>query len=164
MTAASSEAARFADEAGEFEIHSHPVFLLTRGKETEVLVFDAVLQVRTATPENRNGKRQVDLAVTDWTAKAHSRLLDQEIVLRLEGDQPTSVVTAQKFDRDFPARLEFRMRWGVEVAGNRITDRLESTAVGQINEFPPRSNDRFEIIGKDLEVEGIRLESLVCAC
>lgn len=167
MTNETWDSRRFAGEGGEFEINSHPIFLLTRDGETEVLVFDATLTVHTQSPTlSRGAKRQVDVHVTEWVAKAHSTLLDRDLTLRLEGDQPPSRVTSRGFgdDSDFPADLRFGMRWAVEVDGERLVDQLESVATGQISSFPPKSNDRFDIVGKDLEVAGIRLESLVCAC
>ena len=159
-----TEQPAFPDANDEFRIRSKPIFLLTYNGETEVVVLDAEMTVRTAAAlTNKRGKRQVDVEVAEWVANGRSELLNQDISLRLEGDQPRSLVTARTFDQDFPANLRFRMNWAVEAGGNRI-DGLESQAVGTINSFPPRPNDRFEMVGKDVQVAGVTLEGLMCAC
>lgn len=154
----------FPEANEEFKIRSKPIFLLSYNGDTEVVVLNAEMTVRTAAPQtNRRGKRAVDVDVAEWIATGRSELLNQDISLRLEGDQPRSYVTARTFEGDFPATLRFRMNWAVEAAGNRI-DGLESQAVGTINAFPPRPNDRFEMIAKDVQVADVTLEGLMCAC
>jgi len=161
---ATQEEQLFPEAADDFTIRSKPIFLLTYNGDTEVVVLNAEMTVRTGAPQrNKRGKREVDVEVAEWVATGRSELLNQDVSLRLEGDQPRSYVTARTFERDFPANLRFRMNWAVEAAGERI-DALESQAVGTIHSFPPRPNDRFEMVGKDVQVAGVTLEGLMCAC
>jgi len=148
----------------EFEILSKPIFTLSRDGRSELLVFDARMVVNTAQPQtNRRGKRQVNLEITEWVAQAHSTLLDQDIVMRQEGDDhPQSRVTAQNFDSDFPGEMRFPMNWAIEIGQERIAG-LQAEAVGTINAFPPAPGDVFDIVGKDLEVGGTRLVAVACA-
>lgn len=165
-----------------YDISSKPIFLLTRTnkngkKESEVLVMDAKMHVFADSPlmNRKTGRRQVDLVIRSWKAVGHSKLLDTEIVMELDNsEQKTdesnevlrSTVVAKTSDADFPAHLSFNMAYRISAPalGYKSEGILRSTATGTITEFPPPSNARFEISGKEITAAGIDIDSLLCAC
>jgi hypothetical protein len=153
-------------EAGEFLIRSNPIFLLIRGEDREIMVFDATMRIHTSDPKtDSKGRRQVSAKVTEWEAQAHSKMLDADIAFRLtEGGRRPSTVTARKHDADFPATLRFNMDYEVLVNGEPLLRGLSGVATGTINRFPPEASDTFRIKGKRLEIGDIVVDSLVCAC
>jgi hypothetical protein len=149
---------------GKFEIKSNPIFLISVGDRHEVVVFDATMQVDTARPTSTaSGKRQVEVRVNEWLARGRSQVLGEEIVLRLEGRQPKSRVTAQTTRDDLPGRLQFGMNWTAE-AGGRKVEGLRGQATGRISTFPPRSDDIFDIRGKEVQIGSIKVQPIACAC
>jgi hypothetical protein len=154
----------FPSKSSEFKIRSTPIFLLSSDGESEVVGLTADMRVRThEAKQGKRGKREVDVEVLEWTAKGKSRLAGHEITLHLEGNQPRSFVTAHSFEGDFPARLNFRMNWAIEAAGERL-EQLEGQAIGTINAFPPKRGDRFEMIGKDVAIGNLKVLPVACIC
>jgi hypothetical protein len=152
--------------AGAFNIKSNPIFLITKDGQREVVVFDADMNVKTSTPKkNKSGERAVGLEVLDWTAKAKSKLLDCEIGFRITDLGDNSKVTAKQLNQDFPSKLEFNMEYEVSINGEVIKSGLTGTAEGQINSFPPKPNDMFQVAGKSMKLgSNTTIDVVVCAC
>jgi hypothetical protein len=165
-----------------YDIRSKPIFMLTRRgengeAETEVVVMEAEMHVTTEAPQkNENtGRQQVDLTVDRWVARGHSRLLGTEIVMELDSSEQKSdegsealrsTVIAKGRDGDFPAQLTFNMAYTISAPalGYKSSKTLRSTAAGPIRAFPPPSDSRFEITGKELSIADIDIDPIMCAC
>jgi hypothetical protein len=152
--------------AGVFNIKSNPIFLITKDGQREILIFDADMNVKTTdAKKNKTGERAVNIDVLDWTAKAKSKLLDCEIGFRITDMGDNSKVTAKQLNQDFPAKLEFNMEYEVSVNGQVIKSGLTGTAEGQINSFPPKPNDMFQVAGKNMKLgETTQIDVVLCAC
>jgi hypothetical protein len=152
--------------ANIFAINSNPIFLITRKGEREILVFDASMSIQTSEPEKTEaGPRQVNVMVKNWEAKATSKLLGCDIGFRITDLGDNSRVTAMQLNKDFPSKLEFNMEYEVMVDGKVIMDGLTGTAEGQINSFPPKPNDMFQVAGKSMRLgEEATVDVVACAC
>ncbi|MEK6408070.1 MAG: hypothetical protein AABN34_14005 [Acidobacteriota bacterium] len=154
-------------KAGRFEIHSSPIFLLSQGNQTELLIMRATMQVRTGDAYVAGGKkRRVDVEVADWVATGRSKMLGGKVEFRLSKDkrQPKSFVTAgtRKGNGDFPAQLRFGMRYDVNTPRGSVTG-LTGVAKGPISAFPPKAGDMFNI-QKDLKIGNLVVKPVACAC
>jgi hypothetical protein len=160
------DAALFFPPAGNFHIESNPIFLIQRNGEREVLVFEAQMDIRTSNAaKNDSGERMVSVEVTDWKAKAYSKLLDCEVGFRITDLGKNSKVTAQNLNYDFPSNLEFNMEYEVLINGEVVKSGLTGVAKGEIHAFPPKPNDMFRVEGKSLKIaEDLEIDVMVCAC
>jgi hypothetical protein len=165
MSSPSKNVAAFPS-AGAFVINSNPVFLITRNGEKEVLVFDAGMQVRTSDPQKiDSGARQVGVEVTQWEAKAKSKLLGVDMGFRITDLGDKSKVTAHQLNQDFPSKLEFNMEYEVLVNGEVVKSGLTGKAEGTINSFPPAPNDIFMVEGKSMVLgRDTTVDVVACAC
>lgn len=152
--------------AGAFMINSNPVFLVTRNGEREVVVFDASMQVLTSDAKKIDtGARQVGVEVTNWEAKAKSKLLGVDLGFRITDLGDNSKVTANQLNRDFPSKLEFNMEYEVLVNGEVVKSGLTGKAEGTINNFPPAPNDMFLVEGKSMKIGAdTTIDVVACAC
>ncbi|MFY9622470.1 MAG: hypothetical protein WAM70_11715 [Pyrinomonadaceae bacterium] len=154
-------------KAGKFQITSAPIFLLIKGNQSELLVMKAKMKIDTGNAyTNGSKKRQVDVQVGEWVATGKSKMLGGKVEFRLSKDaaQPKSFVTAGKSSAkdDFPAKLRFGMRYDVETPQGTLTG-LSGVAIGSISAFPPKAGDVFNL-RKTLEVRGVRVIPVACAC
>ena len=155
-------------KAGKFRITSAPIFLLVKGNQTELLIMKAKMDIKTGTAYANGGKkRQVDVEVANWVATGKSKMLGGKVEFRLskEGPQPKSFVTAEATgakSEDFPAKLRFGMRYELETPRGTVTN-LTGVATGSISAFPPKAGDVFNI-RKQLELAGVRVVPVACAC
>jgi hypothetical protein len=149
----------------EFVIKSNPIFLLRRGDQTEVVVMNATMRIRTQQPtRNRQGRSQTDIEVTEWEASGPSQLLGRDLEFKLSNvRQRASTVVARREGDAFPATLRFKMEYEVASGRERVSG-LKGTAVGTITAFPPAPTDIFKIEGKDVQLGDLEARALLCAC
>ncbi len=152
-------------KAGRFQIKSNPIFLVKKGRDTEIVVFDAVMKIRTAAPKRtQKGSRRVAIEVDSWKARAQSKLLGPVGFNIKPKTKGRGSVLARRGQRgDFPATLRFTMDWEASTKMGTVTG-LSGVAIGKINSFPPKSDDLFEIRGKEISVGRIKIIPIVCAC
>ena len=135
-------------QAGVYEIHSAPSFLVTVGSNQEVVTCDATLVVKAGNPYiNEKGLRRVDLQIVDWKANGKSTLLGGDIKFRMEqgsaaNDSSFVETYAVAGARpDFPAQAQFSVPYQVETPFGTVKG-LYGVTRGAIKAFPP-SGDVF---------------------
>jgi len=82
------------------------------GSTDEIVTFQGDMTIDRRDPyTNRDGRKQVDFIVRDWHAMADSNSLGMKIFYILSPDvsQPTSTITAQQSDADYPAYFRFNV-------------------------------------------------------
>jgi len=147
---------------GKFEIHSVPIFMLSRGDKVELVVCKARMVVETGRPTTSGERRQVDVKVLDWVATGKSRLLGGKVEFRMTqgGRQPRSWVKAGTAG-DLPGKARFAMRYSVTTPQGTL-ENLTGAATGAISSFPPKL-DVFRI-DKTLNLGDLVLGGVACAC
>lgn len=151
-----------------FNLNSNPVFMVCRDGKREVVVFDAHMQIQSSDPfKNSSGVKEVEVDVKSWSAKGSSKLLDCDLEFRLTNLGKNSKVTAKQLNQDFPGQLDFSMEYEVLINGEVVAEGLSGNAQGEINNFPPKTNDVFYVSGKSLTLgsnDEITIDVLACAC
>jgi hypothetical protein len=70
--------------AGRYEIRSKPIFRVSKGNKSEIIVCEGKLAMRTGSPFlNENKTRQVDVEVLEWKGTGYSELLGGPIDFRM---------------------------------------------------------------------------------
>jgi len=115
----------------------------------ETLVFQGRILIERGKPfKNASGFRQIDFIVKGWTATAWSKALKQDILYILsEGtEQPTSTIISQTKQRDFPATIQFDLKFDVRVGNKTIVSNHEGRPEGhEFRTIPPASDTRTDL-------------------
>jgi len=140
--------ARDFPNAGLYELHSHPTFMIRVGESKEVVKCDATLTLRTSDPyPTAAGTRRVDLTVVDWKADGTSKLLGGPVRFRMtqgaKVEDPSFVETFHTAGKgnDFPAQAQFVVPYKIETPFGTVSN-LNGVTRGTIHAFPP-ANDTF---------------------
>src|SRR5689334_21146166 len=90
--------------AGRYEITSRPIFQITKGGKSEVIVCQATLTMQTGEPFlNADHKMQVNVEILDWKGTSVSEILGGPLTLKMTGkSEKASFVLGGKAG-DFPA-------------------------------------------------------------
>jgi len=144
--AATSADARDFPQAGLYELHSHPTFMVKVGDNKEVVKCDATLRIRTSDPYlTAAGTRRVDLTVVDWKADGESNLFGGPLHFRMvqgaKTQDPSFVETFQAASKghDFPAQAQFVVPYKLETPFG-VVNGLYGVTRGTIHSFPPKGD------------------------
>lgn len=134
-----------------------------RERETlETLTFRGRMAIeRQNAFRNAQNRRQIDFRVKTWVATAFSQVLQQDIlyILSEDADQPTSTITAEREDADFPAAFEFNVIFDARVGNATVVRQHHGQPAGHgFMVVPPDGNRRNSPTITGFETEFIQLD------
>ncbi|HEV7279523.1 MAG TPA: hypothetical protein VGN57_04855 [Pirellulaceae bacterium] len=161
-----------APEPKDYNIRSKPIFLITRGSDSEVVVFEADMVIRAGVQTQTLALEEVlPLEVISWEAVGVSQLLGgQKITFRTTRDVRSNVkpLSSGYF---FPGKLSLEIMYEVFLEGvtASVTGERVGTAEGRITSMPPSPTDVFDldknaVDGLPLTLAGFSVVPIACAC
>jgi hypothetical protein len=158
--------------AGRYEFNSQPIFKVSKGGKSEVIVCQGKMVIQTQKPFlNRDKKQQVNVEVLEWKAVGTSELLGGPVVLTMtKGNaKKTSHVVASN-TKDFPANAQFSVSYEMKTSSETISG-LTGVIKGVIRALPPlpadvMSMDKLELDGSTIVSSngGVSVEPVAWAC
>lgn len=138
--------------AGNFNIKTNPVFVVTRENQKEVLVFDSEMRLITTQPKkDSDGYQTVEINLRDWQGKAYSKLFGKDVSFRVTNNFKSGI-KANYLNQDFPSKMELNFEYEILIDGVVVEKELSGTVLTNLNSFIPNSRCVFQVSGGDFAV------------
>lgn len=159
--------------AGRYEFNSQPIFKVSKGGKSEVIVCQGKMVIQTQKPFlNSDKKQQVNVEVLEWKAVGTSELLGGPVVLTMtkgrKGSEASRVVASTT--KDFPADAQFAVSYEMKTSSGTVSG-LNGVIRGVIRALPPlpadmMSMDKLELDGGTLvsSSNDVSVEPVAWAC
>jgi hypothetical protein len=131
----------------EMLFNSNPVFVITRGNETEIVKLNAELEMLSrAARKNADGFRFIELDLNKWEGTGYSTLLGKNIHFKM-GKVYKSQLTSLVLNQDFPARLDFVIDYDLSSDDGNIESGLMAKGTAVVSSM----NESLSNIVLDIE-------------
>ncbi|WP_126969370.1 hypothetical protein [Gynurincola endophyticus] len=137
----------------QFKYNTQPVFVITKGDQSEVVVFDANLNFQTENVRKATtGLKITKIDRISWEGKSFSKLLNQDIYFRVSKVRKASL-NSLRLNANFPANLEMAFDYEIldqnrKVIESDIAARLSSDVASFKTFFPKKMTVQGNISAK----------------